>query len=95
VKQLEASAKHFYNLANIAQTEKFCDAFFRDVEEVFATQNRDYAANFFAYLSPTFLRRESDLQKFKDLLEKHSGSDNTNFLILISNEIDLFNQIKL
>jgi hypothetical protein len=93
VKQLEASAKHFYNIENLDQTAKYADAFFRDVEKVFATQNRDYAATFFTYLSPTFLRRRTDLSRFKELLQMHKDSANTNFVILISNEIDLFNQI--
>jgi hypothetical protein len=35
VKQLEASAKHFYNLENMKQTQHFGDLFFDVVEYVF------------------------------------------------------------
>lgn len=90
VKQIEASSKHFYNMENLKQTERFADYFFETVEYVFKNHTRDYASNFFAYLSPTFLRREKDLRKFEDLLAKHKDSEDTNFLNLISNEIDLF-----
>ena len=64
VKQIEASAKHFYNTENMAQCNNYADKFFAQVEQVFATQNRDYAATFFAYLCPTFLRREGDLNNY-------------------------------
>ncbi len=92
---MEASAKHFYNLENLAQTKKFADLFFRTVEHVFETKSRDYADKFFHYLAPTFLRRDEDLAKFESLHQKHEESENTNFVNLISNEIDLFYQIKL
>ena len=95
VKQLEASAKHFYNLDNLRQTERFGDLFFQVIEHVFETYSRDYAQNFFTYLCPTFLRRETDLEKYKRLFEKHKSSANTNFVNLISNEIDLFEQIRI
>ena len=93
VKQIEASAKHFYNLENMKQVDHFADFFFEVVEFVFENQSRDYAQNFFTYLCPTFLRREKDLERYKKLFEKHKNSENTNFVNLLSNEIDLFVQI--
>ena len=90
VKQLEASAKHFYNLENMKQTQRFGDLFFEVVEYVFENHSRDYAQNFFTYLCPTFLRRQDDLAKYEALFEKHKYSANTNFVNMISNEIDLF-----
>ena len=95
VKELEASSKNFYNFENLAQSQRFADYFFNTVEYVFETHNRDYAEKFFTHLSPTFLRRDSDLAKFETLLAKHRESENTNFVNLISNEIDLFRQINL
>jgi len=95
VKQLEASAKHFYSLENLKQTQRFGDQFFQVVENVFETQSRDFAQNFFTYLCPTFLRREVDLARYKELLAKHQHSANTNFVNLITNEIDLFEQIHI
>ncbi len=65
--------------------------FFQTVEYVFENYSRDYATNFFTYLSPTFLRREQDLNMFKTLLEKHKNSEDTNFVNILKNEIDLFN----
>lgn len=64
VKQIEASAKHFYNTENAKQCEHFADLFFTQVEQVFATHSRDYAAMFFANLCPTFLGREGDLERY-------------------------------
>jgi hypothetical protein len=61
VKKLEASAKHFYNVENIELTATFADLFFKDIQDVFKERDRDYAATFFANLSPTFLKREADL----------------------------------
>ena len=89
VKELEASAKYFYNLEQLSQANKFANYFFKTVEYVFETHNRDYAEKFFTYLTPTFLRREEDLARFEALLQKHVDSENTNFINLINNETDL------
>jgi hypothetical protein len=43
VKQIEASAKHFYNLEDIEQVGYFAYLFFEVVEFVFENQSRDYA----------------------------------------------------
>ena len=95
VKELEASARYFYNVEQISQAEKYADYFFKTVEYVFETHNRDYAEKFFTYLAPTFLRREQDKARYEALILKHVQSENTNFINLINNEIDLISQINL
>ena len=69
-KKLEASAKFFYNFGNRAQCEKFADLFLESVESVFSVHHRDYALQFFMHLSPTFLKRPQDLEKFKEIQER-------------------------
>ena len=46
-------------------------------------------------MNPTFLRRDGDLDRYIGLFEKHKNSANTNFINLVSNEIDLIEQIEL
>ena len=64
-KKLEASSKHFYNYGDRAQCELFADKFMDQVESVFALHHRDYALQFFIHLSPTFLKRPKDLDRFR------------------------------
>ena len=42
-KQMEASAKHFYDFSNRAQCEQYAERFLASVEQVFRDHHRDYA----------------------------------------------------
>lgn len=93
VKGLEASVKHFYNFSDLQQCEEIANHFYESIESVFSTHHRDYALTFFSYLSPTFLGREKDLKSLKDIYERQKGSENTLFINLLSDEIELFEMI--
>lgn len=90
MKQIEASAKSFYNYANRAQCEILADLFYDNVESVFKNHHRDYALQFFTHLSPTFLRRSVDLVKLKAIYERAKETTNTTFIVAVFNEIELF-----
>lgn len=92
-KQLEASAKHFYDYSNRGQCEQFADRFLASVEQVFKQQHRDYALQFFAHLAPTFLRRYEDLERMKEIQKRVNQGDNTSFKVVLDNEIELLESL--
>ena len=92
-KKLEASGKHFFNFGDRAQCEIFADKFMDQVESVFALHHRDYALQFFMHLSPTFLKRPKDLDRFRAIFERARESNNTSFRVAIDNEIELFESL--
>lgn len=63
------------------------------VEDVFQRLHRDYADSFFRNLAPTFLGRESDLDKYIKMLETATRTDNTHFINLLKDEIELLEEI--
>lgn len=50
--------------------------------------HRDYFECYFQALFPSFLRRQSDVDALKALLEKHQGSDKTLLIKLLMEAID-------
>jgi hypothetical protein len=44
-------------------------------------------------LSPTFLKRPEDLEKFKAIYERAKRGDNTTFKVMLDNEIELFESL--
>lgn len=58
------------------------------LESVFERHHRDYSMNFLLNLSPVFLGRTKDLVRFKQILERVKNSENTNFVLLLKNEIE-------
>ena len=90
VKGIEASAKYFYNYQNLKQCEIIAEHFYESIESVFAVHHRDYALAFFNHLSPTFLGRGKDLAKLKQIYERQKDSENSHFIKLLLDEIDLF-----
>ena len=63
------------------------------VEMVFALHHRDYALQFFTHLSPTFLKRPQDLERYREIFERVKISNNTSFKVALDNEIELFESL--
>ena len=70
VKGLEASSKYLYDYNNVELCQEIADHFYDSVESVFAAHHRDYSRTFFTYLSPTFLGRQSDLFRLREIYER-------------------------
>lgn len=92
-KQFKESSKHFYNIDDEAMCIEYGDKFFEVIEKIFSTQHRDYANTFFHNLSPTFLGRESYLDKYITMLERAIKTDNSHFINLLKDEIELLEEV--
>jgi len=71
----------------------FGDRFFDVVENVFAKHHRDYADVFFHCLAPTFIGKESYLDRYIGILERAIKTDNTHFINMLKEEIELLEEI--
>lgn len=91
-KHLAASAAHFYSKTDDELNYKFADKFCDQIESVFANTHRDYSNAFFVHLCPSFLSRESDLDKLQAILERAMKTSDTNFQNLLRCEIELLKQ---
>ena len=80
-------------MSNEAECLKFGELWFETVEEVVLKQHRDYLDVFFMNLVPTFLGRESHLDRFIKILERAIKTENTNFIIMLKEEIELLEEI--
>ena len=62
--------------------------FYADIERVFKEHHRDYAEQVFRSLSPAFLGRKQDEQKYQAILDR-VGDSNSHFKNLLMEEIQL------
>lgn len=63
------------------------------MENVFKTQIRDYAFAFFLNLSPSFLARQKDLDRYKHIYDRVRDSVQANFIKLLRIEIDFLQSL--
>lgn len=87
-RQFYHSSKYFYNLDDENQCIAYGDKFFQEVEKIFESKYRDYAATFFHHLAPTFLGREVYLDHYLDILTRAAKTENTHFIKLLKEEIE-------
>jgi len=90
---MRASSAEFYDYSDKQLCSFFGDRFFTDIETVFDTQHSDYATIFFKNLSPAFLSRYSDVDKYQRILSRIENTNNTIFIKLIKDDIELITEV--
>eukprot|EP00347_Sterkiella_histriomuscorum_P001356 403372348 len=93
MKELKLSTKYFYDHDDEAICLQYGNKFFDVIEKIFADRYRDYAEIFFKNLSPSFLGREAYLDNLIKILERATKTDNTHFINLLKEEIELLEEI--
>lgn len=74
-----SSVCNFYNAKDRKESEHFADMWIANLENVEENFHRDYFAEYFESLRPDFLRRQSDVDKLKELLAKLQETDKNLF----------------
>merc|ERR1719240_240724 len=94
VKYLAEAGKYIYNGLTKAQKEELATLYYQDIERVFKEHHRDYAEQVFRSLSPAYLGRSIDEQKYTEILTR-VGDSNSHFKNLLKTEIQLIKLVIL